>query len=148
LAQSKARPAWRQSEISCAYALRHRGVRCKNVGHLNLPWDIVTRGGVRIDVKDSELHGGQWVVNLRRRGDKRKVEADFYVVALRGLEGIRGVTFRLYVILPARPLRKKCHLRWTLRSLLLRYARNIGAWEKILKEEAKRDIRSHGTARA
>ena len=82
------RTGWRQAEFSTAYALRHRGVGCRNVGHKFLPWDVETHSGIKVEVKDSELHRGCWVVNLRRRHRKTrsKGKPDFIVVSLRGFK--------------------------------------------------------------
>lgn len=133
------RTAWQQAEYSTGYALRHRGLKCRNVGHLYLPWDVETHSGIKIDVKDSELHRGLWTVNLRRhRRTRGNSKPDFYVVSLRGLRGFNGVTHRLWVVLDAKKFRKQKMLRWTLRSLLTLHARDIGDWQKILKVERGR----------
>ena len=143
---SAKRTAWQQAEISTAYALRHRGVKCRNVGHKYLPWDVETRSGIRIEVKDSELHRGLWAINLQRwrRKSVGVGKPDFYVIALRGITGFHGVTTRLWVILDAKKFRKKKFLRWTLRSLLTLHARDIGAWEKILRVDRRK---RHATLR-
>lgn len=141
----KSRTAWQQAEVSTAYALRHRGVRCRNVGHLYRPWDVETRGGIRVEVKDSMLHRGLWAVNLQRHERKNvkqssDAHSDFYVIALRGILGFKGVTHRLWIVLDAKKYRNTKFLRWTLRSLLNKHARDIGDWSKILKKEKRRAI--------
>jgi hypothetical protein len=129
--------AWRQSEYTVTYALRHRGISCKNVGRLNLPWDIITAGGLKIGVKDSELHRGKWAVNRRRHGQSKRGDPDFYVICLRGLQGFKGVAQRLFVILSNKEFTGKMQC-WTLRSLLHHHAKHIGDWGRILRSEHRR----------
>jgi len=93
-----------QSEYAVTYALKHRGIKCKAMGRLKKPWDIETSNGLRIEVKDSDLHRGMWVVNLEAGQDRK---ADFLVIALRGLTGLRGTAQRLFVVLKT-PIKKTC----------------------------------------
>lgn len=128
---------WRRSEYAVAYALKHRGVRCRNIGAQLKSWDIETENGVRIDVKDSLLTNGRWVVNLRRR--RQKKHPDFYVVALRGLNGPHGETHRAFVILDAKDYPTQTVLIWTVRSLISKHATECGDWNAILQEEQRRE---------
>ena len=130
------REPWLQSEYTVAYALRHRGVKCKNVGHYRRSWDIETQNGLRIDVKDSGLRNNRWTINLRRRGRKKHGTPDFYIVCLRGLIGPNGPTHRAFVVLNAKDYQNQTMLIWTVKSLLMKHASECGAWHRIVEAEA------------
>jgi hypothetical protein len=119
-------------------------VSCKNVGRLNLPWDIITAGGLRIDVKDSELHRGKLAVNRRR---SKRGDPDFYVICLRGLPGFKGVAQRLFVVLNNKEFTGKMQC-WTLRALLHKHASKIGNWSRILRSENRRRSNAEFKAKA
>jgi hypothetical protein len=134
----KQRNVWEQAEYTVASSLRQRGVRCRNVGHLKFAWDVATSGGLKIDVKFSDLTGrGRRVINLRRRGEKLHGKPNFFVVVLRGVRGPKGLKKRnsLFVVLDANKYRGKSTLIWTVRSLLMRHPREVGNWARIIKAE-------------
>jgi len=132
------RAEWLQSEYTVAYSLRHRGVKCRNVGHQRKAWDIETEHGVKIDVKDSELRRGRWTINFRRRGRSKHGEPDFFIVCLRGLESLGDGHRRAFVVLDAKDYQEQTMVIWSLRSLLHKHAHECGAWHKIVEAEAAR----------
>src|SRR5437899_3903662 len=135
---SKPRPFWLAAEYTVAHSLRQRGVKCKNVGHLKLAWDVETRGRLRLDVKFSDLTSrGRWVINLRRRGVKLHGRPNFFVVVLRGVRGPQGLKKQnsLFVVLDAKKYAKKTILIWTVRSLLMKHSREVGAWSRLVAAE-------------
>ena len=131
------RKPWQQSEYTVSYSLRHRGVKCRNVGHLRKAWDIETQSGLRIDVKDSELRNGRWTINFRRRGCKKHGTADFFIVCLRGLASLNNGNRRAFVVLDAKDYQEQTMVIWSLRSLLHKHAHECGAWQKIVEAERR-----------
>jgi hypothetical protein len=110
-------------------------VKATAVGRKNFSWDVVTENGIKVEVKDSELHQGMWVVNLRGM----QHDADFIAVSLRGLTGHRGFAQRVWVVLPKGVITRGTKLlRWSLRKIINTYSKYIAAWDQVVDAERRR----------
>lgn len=123
---------WRKAEFQVTNMLRHRGVSCKSVGSQNRPYDVITKAGQRIEVKFARLSKKhQWHCNLT----PVQWAADWLILVLSGLPSAKCDQASLYVVM--RPVRKRA-IRLTVRSLLNRFAKDVGAWKRIVRVEKRR----------
>jgi len=137
-------PAFRRSEYQVASQIRfHCKTKCRAVGGVKrvaadgtnrgtLPYDVLTKNGLRIEVKDSIRNKrGEWVFNFARHGKLDESEVDFYVLCCRGL----SKHYRVFVVIPA-PMRLK-YKRISLRMLVNQWAKYIANWQQITDAEEK-----------
>lgn len=134
-------PFWRRAERTVAQQLRLKGVSCKLVARENLGHDIVTKSGLKIEVKAARLLKNRkkghlvrcpfFVAGIARpRGRTHQLNeaCDFYVIRLLG-------DLKTYLVLPA-PLGVK-QLQITYRMLLTKYRDNVEAWSLISHAERR-----------
>lgn len=133
----KLKAPWKNTESLVALTLRRRGVNCKQVGNYNSGYDIVTRKGVRCEVKFATYNkrSREWKVNIHRWKKMTESECDFYVIAL-GTKSNVGWT-RIYLVIPSPVKRKVLQFSW--RTLLRKWHHAIDAWQLILDEENGRE---------
>src|SRR5580704_4526492 len=79
-----ATPQWKRTEGLVAVMLRRRGVQCRRVGKVRSPFDVLTAGGLRCEVKAASFRRNRkaWVVSIQRQGKLDESQVDFYVLAL------------------------------------------------------------------
>ena len=128
-------PEWRKSEIGVSNWLKNHGIPNRIVSRTRgSKWDILTRNGMRVEVKSSTRNkNGEWEFGIARQGRLNEKGVNFYVLAFLGL----AKHTRLYVVLRA-PLKKR-KLLVTLRSLINKYAVNISDWKRIYRAEVRRE---------
>jgi|ERR1017187_7819639 hypothetical protein len=125
-----------KAEFACAYALKYRGVGAKAIGRKRLAWDVITKSGVKVEVKHSALKHGRWSINV---SPDQIAQADFLTVALTGWDGEHGAAQRMWVVLPMRLIKSPARpLHWSWRSVINKYSRYIGNWDLILRKERGR----------
>ncbi len=130
--------AWRKAETRVQGWLERRGIRAKKA-RARSPFDLRTSAGVRIEVKYCPFKErpiskgtkavGYWKANIHRHGVKDESAVDFYALVL--APDTLGLIGKAPVILfiPA-PLRTKT-VHISVRLLLGKYAKYIGAWQEI-----------------
>jgi len=134
-------PFWRRAERTVAQQLRLKKVPCRLVARENLGHDILTKSGLKIEVKAARLLKNRkkghlvrcpfFVAGIARpRGRTHQLNeaCDFYVIRLLG-------DLKTYLVLPS-PIGAK-QLQITLRQLLTKYRNNIEAWHLISAAERR-----------
>jgi hypothetical protein len=138
--QYQAEPRWKKIERIVATRLRTMDVEAKVVGRCHSPFDIITAGSQRIEVKSAEFKSRRkcWVVSIARVGKMKEDAVDHYVFVLSGHPalGFRRKDKRLYLIVKS-PVRMK-QIVVTMHRLLTRWRDNINAWGLIIDEERRR----------
>jgi hypothetical protein len=112
-----------------------KGVKCKRVGGVRSPFDILTSGRLRVEVKSSEYKPKRktWTVSLQRNGRMAESHVDYYVFCL-SMSGFAGFRHkRLYVIVKS-PVGMK-QIVFTIHRLLTRWKDNVDAWSLIVNAE-------------
>jgi hypothetical protein len=129
---SKSISPWEATESLVALALRRRGVDCKQVGKYQSGCDVVTKNGVRCEVKFATYNAKKkhWKVNIHRWKKMTESECDFYVIALATKK--KSWT-RLYLVIPS-PVKRKV-IQFTWRTLLRKWHPAIDRWQLILDAE-------------
>jgi hypothetical protein len=130
-----AMPEWKRREYGVAYVLRKKGVRCRRVGGVRSPFDILTAGGLRLEIKSAEYKPKRktWTVSLARNGRMTESKVDYYIFAL-SMSGFAGFRHkRLYVIVKS-PVQTK-QVVFTIHRLLTRWKDNVDAWSLIADAE-------------
>lgn len=140
-----ATPQWKRTEGLVAVMLRRRGVPCHRIGQVRSPFDVLTAGGLRCEVKAASFKRNRkaWVVSIQRNGRLDESEVDFYVLAL-SIGGLfhRAKHKKLYLVIEG-PIRRK-QIVITLHRLLTQWENNVGAWSLIHRAERRAKEHSAG----
>jgi hypothetical protein len=131
-------PQWKRTEGLVAVMLRRRGIGCHRVGKVRSPFDVLTAGGIRCEVKAASFRRSRkaWVVSIQRQGKLDESQVDFYVVAL-SVGGLfhRAKHKKVYLVIDS-PIRRK-QIVITLHRLLTQWKNNVGAWSLIQRAEQR-----------
>jgi hypothetical protein len=133
-----ATPQWKRTEGLVAVMLRRRGVQCRRVGKVRSPFDVLTAGGLRCEVKAASFRRNRkaWVVSIQRQGKLDESQVDFYVLAL-SVGGLfhRAKHKKVYLVIES-PIRRK-QIVVTLHRLLTQWKDYVGAWSLIQQAERR-----------
>jgi hypothetical protein len=133
-----ATPQWKRTEGLVAVMLRRRGISCHRVGKVRSPFDVLTAGGLRCEVKAAAFRRSRkaWVVSIQRQGKLDESQVDFYVLSL-SVGGLfnRAKHKKIYLVIES-PIRRK-QIVITLHRLLTQWKNNVGAWSLIKQAERR-----------
>jgi hypothetical protein len=133
-----AMPKWKRVEYLVAYNLRRKGVKVRRVGRIRSPFDLLTKSGLRIEVKAAEYKPRRrvWTVSIQRYGKMAEQFVDYYVFML-SMSRVFGFRHkRLYVVVPS-PVKQR-QVVFTLSRLLTRWKDNVDSWSQIVEAEKGR----------
>ena len=135
-------PSWKKVEKLVVIRLREKGVRCRYVGRNHVPFDALTRSGLRLEIKSGEysVKHKSWTLTIARgaAGRKRLTEhlVDFYIFVLKGHPSMGLNRKPIYLIVPSPLGKHTVHL--TLRQLFGKWHSAIGNWPLITDAEQRR----------
>ena len=127
-------PNWKRVEYLVAYNLRRKGVKVRRVGKVRSPFDLLTKSGLKIEVKAAEYKPRRrvWTVSIQRYGKMTEQFVDYYVFML-SMSIFGRPHKRLYVIVPS-PVKQR-QVVFTIHRLLTRWKDNVDGWALIVEGE-------------